>query len=172
MDFIVGLPTTQSGYDSIWVIVDRFSKVAHFIPVKTTYKGGMLVELYNTRIMCLHGMPKKIVYDRGTQFTSRFWVKLHEPMDTRLNFSLAYHPQTDGQTERVNQILEDMLRACALKDRKSWDNCLPYADFSYINNYQESLKMSSFKVLYGRKCRTPLFWNEPRENNVFGPEIL
>jgi transposase InsO family protein len=74
--------------------------------------------------MCLYGVPKKIVSDRGTQFTSRFWENLHEVMDTRLNFSSAYHPQTDGQTERVNQILEDMLRACVLKDRKSWDTCL------------------------------------------------
>jgi transposase InsO family protein len=119
MDFIVRLPTTQSGYDSIWVIVDRFLKVAHFIPVKTTYKGAKLAELYIARIVCLHGVPKKIVSDRGTQFTSRFWEKLHEAMDTKLNFSSAYHPQTDGQTERVNQILEDMLRACAFKDKKS-----------------------------------------------------
>jgi hypothetical protein len=119
MDFIVGLPTTQSGYDSIWVIFDRFSKVAHFILVKTTYKGAKLAELYIARIMCLHGVPKKIVSDRGTQFMSRFWEKLHEAMDTRLNFSSTYHPQMDGQTERVNQILEDMLRACALKDSKS-----------------------------------------------------
>jgi hypothetical protein len=102
MDFIVGLPTTQSGYDSIWVIVDRFSKVAHFIPVNTTYKGAKLAKLYINRIVCLHGVPKKIVSDRGTQFTSRFWEKLHEAMDTKLNFSSAYHPQTDGQTERVN----------------------------------------------------------------------
>jgi transposase InsO family protein len=114
----------------------------------------------------------KIVSDRGTQFTSRFWEKLHEAMDTRLNFSSAYHPQTDGETERVNQILEDMLRACALKDSKSWDKCLPYAEFSYNNSNEKSLKMSPFEVLYGRKCRTPLFWNEPGENQVFGPEIL
>jgi transposase InsO family protein len=113
MDFIVGLPKTQSGYDSIWVIVDRLSKVAHFIPVKTTYKGSKLAELYITRIVCLHGVPKKIVSDRGTQFTSKFWEKLHESMYTKLNFSSAYHPQTDGQTKRVNQVLEDMLRACA-----------------------------------------------------------
>jgi transposase InsO family protein len=119
MDFTVGLPTTQSGYDSIWVIVDRFSKVAHFIPVKNTYKGPKLAELYVARIVCLHGVPKKIVSDRGTQFTSRFWEKQHEAMDTKLNFGLVYHPQTDGQTERVNQILEDMLRACALKDKKN-----------------------------------------------------
>jgi transposase InsO family protein len=96
MDFIVGLPTTQSGYDSIWVIVDRFSKVAHFIPVKTTYKGVQFAELYIARIVCLHRVPKKIVSDRGTEFTSRFWEKLHESVDTRLNFSLVYHPQTNG----------------------------------------------------------------------------
>jgi hypothetical protein len=172
MDFIIGLPTMHSGYDSIWVMIDRFLKVAHFIPIKTTYKGAKLAELYIARIVCLHGVPKKIVSDRGIQFMPRFWEKLHEAMDTRLNFSSAYHPQTDGQTERVNQILEDMLRACALKDSKSWDKCLPYAEFSYKNRYQKSLKMSSFKVLYGRKCGIPLFWNEPRENQVFGPEIL
>jgi transposase InsO family protein len=172
MYFIVRLLTTQSNYDSIWVIVDRFLQVAHFILIKTTYKGAKLAELYIARIVCLHGVPKKIVSNRGTQFTSRFWEKLHEALDTKLNFSSAYHPQTDGQTERVNQIHEDMLRACALKDKKSWDKCLPYAELSYNNSYQESLKMSPFEVLYGRKCRTPLFWNEPGENEVFGPEIL
>jgi transposase InsO family protein len=88
---------------------------AHFIPVKTTYKGSKLAELYIARIVCLHGVPKNIVSDRGTQFTSKFWEKLHESMDIKLNFSSAYHPQTDGQTERVNQIPEDMLRACAIK---------------------------------------------------------
>jgi hypothetical protein len=87
-------------------------------------------------------------------------------------FSSAYHPQTDGQTERVNQVVEDILRAYALKDSKSWDKCLPYAEFSYNNSYQKSLKMSPFEVLYGCKCRTPLFWNEPEENQVFEPEIL
>jgi transposase InsO family protein len=149
-----------------------FFEGCHFIPVKTTYKGAKLAELYIARIVCLHEVPKKIVSDRGTQFTSRFWEKLHEVMDTRLNFSSVYHPQTDGQIERVNQISEDMLRACALKDKKSWDKCLPYAEFSYNNSYLESLKMSPFEVLYGRKCQTPLFWNEPGENQVFGPEIL
>jgi hypothetical protein len=151
MDFIVGLPTTQSGYDFVWVIVNRFLMVAHFISVKTTYNVAMLVELYIARIVCLHGVPKNIVFDRGTPFTSRFWEKLHEAMDTRLNFSSAYHPQMDSQTDRVNQILEDMLRACALKDKKSWDKCLPYAEFSYNRSYQESLKMSPFKVSY--RCK-------------------
>jgi hypothetical protein len=121
MDFIVGLPRTQARYDSIWVIVDRLTMVAHFILVKMTFSGAKLAELYMSRIMCLHGVPKKIVSDRGSQFTSKFWEKLHESMDTKLNLSSAYHPQTDGQTERTNQILEDMLRACVLKYEKSWD---------------------------------------------------
>ena len=124
------------------------------------------------RIVCLHGVPKKIVSDRGTQFTSHFWQKLHESMDTKLNFSLAYHPQIDGQTERTNQILEDMLRACALQYGTSWDKSLPYAKFSYNNSYQKSLKMAPFEALYGRKCRTPLFWNQTGESQVFGPDVL
>jgi hypothetical protein len=97
------------------VIVDRLTKVVHFIPVKTTYSGLKLAELYMSRIVCLHGVPKKIVSDRGTQFTLRFWERLHEALDTQLRFSSAYYPQTDGQTERVNQILKDMLRAYALQ---------------------------------------------------------
>jgi transposase InsO family protein len=157
MDFIVGLPRTQSGYDSIWVIVDRLIKVAHFIPVKTTYSGPQLAELYTSRIVYLHGVPKKIVFDRGTQFTLRFWERLHEALDTQLRFSSAYHPQTDGQILRVNQILEDMLRAYALQYGRSWDKSLSYAEFSYNNSYQESLKMTPFKMLYGRRCQTPLF---------------
>jgi hypothetical protein len=92
MDFIVGLAHTQAGYDSIWVIVDRLTIIAHFISVKTTYSGAKLAELYMSRIVCLHGVPKKIILDRGFQFTSNFWEKLHESMDTKLNFSSAYHP--------------------------------------------------------------------------------
>jgi hypothetical protein len=93
-------------------------------------------------------------------------------MDTKLNFSSAYHPQTDGQTERKNQVLEDMLRACALKHGRSWDKSLPYAEFLYNNSYQASLKMAPFEALYGQKYRTPLYWNQTRESRVFGPEVL
>jgi hypothetical protein len=98
--------------------------------------------------------------------------RLHESMDTKLTFSSAYHPQMDGQMERTNQVLEDMLRACALKHGRSWDKSLPYAEFLYNNSYQESLKMAPFEALYGRKCRTPLYWNRTGESQVFGPEIL
>jgi transposase InsO family protein len=111
--------------------------------------------------VCLHGIPKKIISDRGTQFTSHFWQQLHEALGTHLKFSSAYHPQIDGQTERTNQILEDMLRACALQDKLGWDKRLPYAEFSYNNNYQASLKMSPFEALYGRNCRTPLHGTNP-----------
>jgi transposase InsO family protein len=114
IDCIVGLPRTQSGYDSIWIILDRLTKVSHFIPIKTTYYRPQLAELYMLIIVCLHGVQKKIVSDRGIQFTSKFWERLHETFDTQLHFSSAYHPQIDGQTERVNQILQDILRACAL----------------------------------------------------------
>jgi hypothetical protein len=172
MDFIVRLPRTQVGYDSIWVIVDCLTKVAHFIPVKTSYSRAKLAELYMSRIVCLHGVPKKIVLDRGSQFTSKFWEKLHESMDTRLNFSSAYHPQADGQTERTNQILEDMLRACALMYEKSWDKSLPYAEFSYNNSYQVSIKMAPFEALYGRQYRTPLFWTQTGESQIFRPKVL
>jgi transposase InsO family protein len=119
MDFIMSLLRTQSGYDSIWVIVDRLTKVAHFIPIKTTCSKPQLEELYMLKIVCLHGVSKKIVSDRGTQFTLKFWERLHETLDTQLCFSSAYHPQTDGLTKRVNQILEDMLRACALQYGRS-----------------------------------------------------
>jgi hypothetical protein len=152
--------------------MDRLTKVAHFIPVKTTYSGSQLAEFYMSRIVCLHGVPKKIVSDRGTQFTSKFWERLHETLDTQLRFSSAYHPQTDGQTKRINQILEDMLRAFALQYGRSWDKSLPYAEFFYNNSYQESLKMALFEMLYGRRCQTPLFWSETGERKVFGPDIL
>jgi hypothetical protein len=101
-----------------------------------------------------------------------FWERLHETLDTQLRFSSTYHPQIDGQLERVNQILEDMLRACALQYGRSWDKSLPYAEFSYNNSYQESLKMAPFEMLYGHRCRTLLFWSETGERKVFVPDIL
>jgi transposase InsO family protein len=131
--------------------VDRLTKVAHFIPVKTTYSGPQLAELYMSKIVCLHGVPKKIVSDKGTQFTSRFWERLQEALDIQLRFSSTYHPQTDGQTERVNQILEDMLRACALQYERSWNKSLSYIEFSYNNSYQESEDGAVQDVIWTKK---------------------
>ena len=152
--------------------MDRLTKVSHFIPVNTTYQGHQLADLYISRIVSLHGVPKKIVSDRGTQFTSRFWKALHEALGTKLAFSTAYHPRTGGQTERVNQILEDMLRACVLSYGSKWEDCLPFAKFSYNNSYQSSLQMAPFEALYGKKCRTPLNWSETGEGKLFGPDTL
>jgi hypothetical protein len=172
MDFIVGLPRTAKGYDSIWVIVDRLTKIAHFLPVKTVHPVVVYAQLYIARILSLHGVPKTIVSDRGPQFISKFWEELHKSLGTKLLHSSAYHPQTSGQTERVNQILEDMLRACVLDFSQKWDECLPLAEFSYNNSYQESIKMASFEALYGRRCRTPLSWSEPGERYFFRPDLV
>ncbi len=112
------------------VIVDRLTKVAHFIPVKTTYRGDKYAQLYVDHILRLHGVPRRIVSDRGPQFTSRFWKSLQALLGTKLDFSSAYHPQTDGQTKRINQILEDMLRACVLTYGKDWEKSLSFAERS------------------------------------------
>jgi transposase InsO family protein len=172
MDFIVGLPDTSLQHDSIWVIVDRLTKTAHFIPVHTTYVAKKYAEIYLDQIVRLHGIPKTIISDRGTQFVSRFWEQLQNALGTKLIRSSAYHPQTDGQTERVNQILEDMLRACVLQYGKNWDQCLSLAEFSYNNSYQTSIRMAPFEALYGRRCRTPLNWSQTGERKVFGLDLV
>ena len=115
MDFVVGLPKTMSKYDSIWVIVDRLIKSAHFIPVKVTCNAEKLAKLYISEIVRLHGVPLSIISDRGTQFTSMFWKTLHVELGTRLDLSTVFHPQTNGQSERMIQVLEDMLRACVIE---------------------------------------------------------
>jgi hypothetical protein len=113
-----------------------------------------------------------IISERGTQFVACFWEQLHAYLGTHLIHSSPYHPQTDGQIERVNQILEDMLRACVVEHQGSWDQNLPWAEFSYSNSYQEILKMAAFEVLYRHRCRTPLNWIEPGEKVVFGPNLV
>ena len=115
MDFVVGLLKTLDKLDSIWVIVDRLTKTAHFIPVKMTYNAEKLVRLYISEVVRLHGVPLSIISDRGTQFTSKFWRTLHAELGTRLDLSNAFHPQTDGQSERTIQVFEDMLRACVIQ---------------------------------------------------------
>jgi hypothetical protein len=112
------------------------------------------------------------VYDRGAPFVACFWEQLQESLGTHVIRSSAYHPQTDGQKERVNQILEDMLRACVIHYGKDWDKCLSLAEFSYNNNYQSSLKMAPFVALYGRRCRTPLNWSQAEEREIFGPNLV
>jgi hypothetical protein len=172
MDLIVGLPRTSRGYNSIWVIVDRLMKSTHLIPISTTYRVRQYAELYMSHIIRYHGIPKTIIFDRGSIFVARFWEQLHEYLDTHLIRSSAYHPQTDGYTERVNQIIEDTLRTCVLTDGPKWDKNLPLPKLSYNNSYQESIKMSPFEALYGWPCRTPMSWSESGERIIFGPDLV
>ena len=140
MDFIDGLPRTRRGNERIWVIVDRLTKSAHFIPVKSTRTAFSLAELYMKEIVRLHGIPSSIVCDRDPLFTSRYWKAFQGTMGTKLNLSTAYHPQTDGQTERVNQILEDLLRACIIDFGGSWEDHLHLVEFTYNNSFQVKLQ--------------------------------
>ncbi|KAL0546071.1 hypothetical protein IC582_015976 [Cucumis melo] len=172
MDFITGLPRTLRGFTVIWVVVDRLTKSAHFVPGKSTYTASKWAQLYMSEIVRLHGVPVSIVSDRDARFTSKFWKSLQTAMGTRLDFSTAFHPQTDGQTERLNQVLEDMLRACALEFPGSWDSHLHLMEFAYNNSYQATIGMAPFEALYGKCCRSPVCWGEVGEQRLMGPELV
>nr|GEY68967.1 putative reverse transcriptase domain-containing protein [Tanacetum cinerariifolium] len=143
IDFITGLLRTPSGYDSIWVIVDRLSKSAHFLPVKTIDSMEKLTQLYLKEVVCRHGVPISIISDKDSKFTSRFWRSIQEALGTRLDMSTAYHPKMDGQIE-----------------------------FSYNNSYHASIKAAPFEALYGRKCRSPVGWSEVGDSQLTGPELI
>ncbi|GJV49836.1 putative reverse transcriptase domain-containing protein [Tanacetum coccineum] len=172
MDFVTGLPRTSSGYDSIWVIVDRLTKSAHFLPMKKTDSMEKLTQQYLKEVVCRHGVPLSIISDRDSRFASGFWRSLQNALGTNLNMSTAYHPETDGQSERTIQTLEDMLRACVIDFGGSWDRHLPLVEFSYNNSYHASIKAAPFEALYGRKCRSPVCWNEVGDNQLTGPAFM
>ena len=172
MDFVTKLPKTARGHDAIWVIVDRLTKSAHFLPISEKYTLERLAQLYVNEIVSRHGVPISIVSDRDARFTSRCWASFQQEMGTRLNLSIAYNPQTDGQSERTIQTLEDMLRACTIDFGDSWDNHLPLVLFAYNNSYHSSIKAAPFEALYGRKCITPLCWADIGERQLAGPELV
>ncbi|GJT46958.1 putative reverse transcriptase domain-containing protein [Tanacetum coccineum] len=172
MDFVTKFPRTSSGHDTIWVIMDRLTKSAHFLPMREDYKMERLARLYLNEIVARHGVPISIISDRDSRFTSRFWQSMQEALGTRLDMSTAYHPQTDGQSERTIQTLEDMLRACVLDFGGSWDVHLPLVEFSYNNSYHSSMRCAPFEALYGRKCRSPIMWAEVGEGQLIGPELV
>nr|GEU98084.1 reverse transcriptase domain-containing protein [Tanacetum cinerariifolium] len=172
MDFVSRLPRTSSGYDTIWVIVDRLTKSAHFLPMKKTDTMEKLTQLYLKEIMCRHGDPISIISDRDSHFTSRFWKSLQKALGTNLDMSTAYHPQTDGQSKKTKQTLEDMLRACVIDFRSSWDRHLPLVEFSYNNSYHASIKAAPYEALYGRKCRSRVCWSEVGDSQLTGPELI
>ncbi|XP_027344923.1 uncharacterized protein LOC113857349 [Abrus precatorius] len=172
MDFVFGLPKTRNNHDTIWVIVDRLTKVAHFLPINMKYKLERLVELYVREIVRLHGVPTSVVSDRDPRFTLRFWESLQRALGTKLRLSSTYHPQTDSQTEQTIQSLEDLLRACVLEQQGTWEECLSLVEFTYNNSYHASIEMAPFKALYGRRCRTPLCWYEIKEATLCAPNMV
>ncbi|GJU85900.1 reverse transcriptase domain-containing protein [Tanacetum coccineum] len=172
MEFITKLPKTAAGYNSIWVIVERLTKSAYFLPMKERDLIEKLTRLYMKEIVARHEIAVSIIFDRDSHFTSRVWQSLHEALGTQLNLSTAYHPQTDGQSERTIQTLEDMLRACVIDFGNGWDRHLPLVEFSYNNSYHTSIKAAPFEALYGRKCRSPVCWAEVGEAQLTGPEII
>jgi hypothetical protein len=172
MDFIVGLPVTYRRHDAIMVTVDKLTKVAHFSPMQSSYTATSVARVFMKDIVRLHGVPRKIISDRDPVFTSEFWTSLQHALGTQLNFSSAYHPETDGQTERVNQVLEDMLRMYVMDRQTHWEDYLYLVEFAYNNGYHSSLGMSPFQALYGRPCRTPLSWDRLEDRVLLGPEML
>ncbi|GJX25006.1 putative reverse transcriptase domain-containing protein [Tanacetum coccineum] len=172
MDFVMKLPKTSQGYDTIWVIVDRLTKSAIFTPMRETDPLDKLARMYLKEVVTRHGIPVSIICDRDPRFASNFWRSLQNALGTNLDMSTAYHPQTDGQSERTIQTLEDMLRACAIDFGKGWVNHLPLVEFSYNNSYHASIKAAPFEALYGRKCRSPVCWTEVGEAQILGPELI
>ncbi|GJZ19095.1 putative reverse transcriptase domain-containing protein [Tanacetum coccineum] len=172
MDFITKLPRSSQGFDTIWVIVDRLTKSAHFLPIRENDPLDKLARLYLNRIVARHGIPASIICDRDGRFTSNFWRSFQKALGTDISMSTAYHPETDGQSERTIQTLEDMLRACVIDFGKGWVKHLPLAEFSYNNSYHASIKAAPYEALYGRKCRSPVCWAEVGEAQLTGLELI
>ncbi|GJS30122.1 putative reverse transcriptase domain-containing protein [Tanacetum coccineum] len=166
------IATSSQGFDTIWVIVDRLTKSAHFLPIRENDPLDKLARLYLNRIVARHGIPASIICDRDGRFTSNFWRSFQKALGTDISMSTAYHPETDGQSERTIQTLEDMLRACVIDFGKGWVKHLPLAEFSYNNSYHASIKAAPYEALYGRKCRSPVCWAEVGEAQLTGPELI
>nr|GFA76755.1 reverse transcriptase domain-containing protein [Tanacetum cinerariifolium] len=166
MDFVTKLPKSSQGYDTIWVIVDQLTKSAIFTPIRENDPMDKLAMIYLKEVVTRKGIPVSIISDRDPRFASNFWRSLQKALGTRLDMSTAYHPETDGQSERTIQTLEDMLRACAIDFGKGWDNYLPLVESSYNNSYHASIKEAPFETLYGRKCHSLVCWTEVGEAQI------
>ena len=164
MDFIVQLPKTKQGYDSIIVFVDKLTKRAHFIPTYTTATAPDIAKIFFDVIFKLHGLPKTIISDRDAKFTSRFWKSLFQQMGTKLAMSTAFHPQSDGQTERLNRTLEEMLRIFITYKQDKWDEHLSSAEFAYNNSKQASIRFTLFELDCRQAPNMPIAMNT--NNNI------
>nr|GEV03914.1 putative reverse transcriptase domain, ribonuclease H-like domain, aspartic peptidase domain protein [Tanacetum cinerariifolium] len=172
MDFVTKLPKTQSGNDTIWGVVDRLNKSAHFLSMKETNPMEKLARLYLKEVVTRHKIPISIICNSDPMFTSNFWMAFQKAIGTRFDMSTAYHPETDGQSERTIQTLEDILRACVIDFGNGWERHLLLVEFSYNNSYHASIKAAPFKALYGRKCQSPVCWAEVGDAQLTGPELI
>ena len=172
MDFVTHLPWTSQKHDAVWVIVDRLTKSAHFLVVRMTFTLKEFCRLYIQEIVQLHGVLVSIVLNRDPQFMAQFWKSFQKAMGTQLLMSTTFHPQTDSQSERTIQILEDMLRACVLDLKGSWEEHLLLVEFAYNNSYQASIQMAPYEALYGRPCRSSICWTEVGESSITDPDLI
>jgi hypothetical protein len=156
MDFVLGLPKTVRGHDSICVVVDRFSNMAHFLPCAKTFDASRVAALFFTDVVRLHGVPTSIVSDRDVRFVSYFWKTLWAKMGTKLKFSSAFHPQTDGQTEVINRSLSNLLCCLVTDHHTTWDLLLPQAEFAYNSSVNRSTRLSPFEIVTGCRPQVPL----------------
>jgi hypothetical protein len=158
MDFVVGFLLTSHRHNAILVIVDKLTKSAHFILIRDSYDVIDVAHMFVSEVIHFHGIPKKIISDRDSRFTSRFLTSLQSALGTQLNLSTIYHPEKDGKIERVNQVMEDMLRMYVMDNQTHWEKYLPLVEFSYNNSFHSSIRMPPYKALYGRPCRRLLSW--------------
>jgi hypothetical protein len=169
MDFFVGLLLTSHRHNSILLIVDKLTKSAHFILVRDTYDVTNVARVFVSEVIHFDRIPKNIISYRDSRFTSRFWTSLQSALGTQLNLSTTYHLEIDGQTERVNQVMEDMLRMYIMDNQTQWEKYLPLVDFSYNNSFHSSIRMPPYEALYGRPCRTLLSWDRLEDQVTVGP---
>ncbi|GJV61027.1 putative reverse transcriptase domain-containing protein [Tanacetum coccineum] len=172
MDFVTKLPKSSQGYDTIWVIVDLLTNSAIFVPMRKTNPMEKLARMYLKEVVTRHGIPISIIFDRDPRFASNFWRSLQKALGTSLDMSTAYHPQTDRQSERTIQTLEDMLRACVIDFGNGWVKHFPLVKFSYNNSYHASIKAAPYEALYGQKCCSPICWAMVGEVQLTGPELV
>ena len=172
MDFMVGLPLTQRKNNAIWVIMDRLTKMAHFIAMRNTWTLDQLPRACLQEIVRLHTVPSSIMSNEDTRFQSGFSQKVQKAFGTLLRFSIAFNPAKHGQTERSIQTLDDMLQVYVLDFKQTWDEKLALIKFSYSNSYHASIVMAPYEVSYGRWCKTPLCWQEIDNALTIRPELI